>query len=501
MPSVRAERLAFAHHDAVPILAGVDLHLPEGFTGVVGENGAGKSTLLRLVAGDLAPTGGRVRVLPEGARVVRCPQEVDAPTAEVLALAAAEDAAARRWSGLLHLRPGDLERWATLSPGERRRWQVAAALARDPDVLLLDEPTNHVDDAARALLVDALRAFRGVGLVVSHDRALLAALTTRTLRVHAGGAALYAGAYEAARARWEAEAEAAWRRRGDAQEAARRAARALDAARREHAQAEAMRGTARRARGPKDSDARTLGAKTRAAWAEDRLGRSVRVLRGEALRAQAAIPDPPAAPEPGRAVFVGFERAPRPVLLALDAPTVAAGGRAVLREVKVRLGREGRVHVRGPNGAGKSTLVRALLDAAALAPGRLLHLPQELAPGAGVAALAEVRGLAPEVRGRVLSLVAALGVDPARLLASAAPSPGEARKLVLALGLGRHAWGVVLDEPTNHLDLPSVERLEAALAAYPGAVLLVTHDAALAARCTTETWHVEGGRVEAGAAR
>jgi ATPase subunit of ABC transporter with duplicated ATPase domains len=312
---------------------------------------------------------------------------------------------------------------------------------------------------------------------------------------------LYAGAYDAARARWEAEAEAAWRRRGEAQDAARRAARALDAARREHAQAEAMRSTARRGRGPKDSDARTLGAKTRAAWAEDRLGRSVRVLRGDAERAQAAIPDAPAAAELGRSVFVGFERAPRPVLLALDAPAVAAGGRTVLREVKVRLGREDRVHVRGPNGAGKSTLVRALLGGAALAPGRLLHLPQELAPGAGAAALAEVRGLAPEVRGRVLSLVAALGVDPARLLATAAPSPGEARKLVLALGLGRHAWGIVLDEPTNHLDLPSVERLEAALAAYPGAVLLVTHDAALAARCTTETWHVEGGRVETGAAR
>jgi ATPase subunit of ABC transporter with duplicated ATPase domains len=62
------------------------------------------------------------------------------------------------------------------------------------------------------------------------------------------------------------------------------------------------------------------------------------------------------------------------------------------------------------------------------------------------------------------------------------PSPGEARKLLLALGLDRHAWALVLDEPTNHLDLPTVERLEAALADYPGAILLVTHDDAFAAR-------------------
>ncbi len=96
----------------------------------------------------------------------------------------------------------------------------------------------------------------------------------------------------------------------------------------------------------------------------------------------------------------------------------------------------------------------------------------------------------------MLSVVAALGCDPARLLASGALSPGEARKLHLALGMGRHAWALLLDEPTNHLDLPSVERLEAALAAYPGALLLVTHDDGLAARCTTRTWFLQGGRVE-----
>ena len=107
-----------------------------------------------------------------------------------------------------------------------------------------------------------------------------------------------------------------------------------------------------------------------------------------------------------------------------------------------------------------------------------------------------VRDLREEERGRTLSLVAALGVDPERLLGSQSPSPGEARKLAIAYGLGRQVWGLVLDEPTNHLDMLAIERLEEALIEYPGAMVMVTHDDALARRCTTIEWRLERRRVE-----
>ncbi|WP_242346074.1 ATP-binding cassette domain-containing protein [Anaeromyxobacter terrae] len=489
MPSVRLERLSFAYADSVPILSDVDLLLPSGFTALVGENGAGKSTLLALLAGALSPGEGRVRL--EGATVALCPQEVHRPGDELFALAGREDGEARRLRASLALDPGDLARWETLSPGERKRWQLAGALAAEPEVLLLDEPTNHADADARALLVAALRRFRGVGVVVSHDRALLEAIAPRTLRLHRGEARLWPLPYGAARAAWEAELRAAWDRRGAAQDAARRAARKLDEARREREAAErAMSG---RRRDPKDSDARTLGAKTLRAWAEDRLGRDVNRLRAAAERADDAVANALPAAALGGAISLGFERAPRPVLLSLDADVVRAGAMPVLRDVHVRLGREARVRVEGPNGAGKTTLVEALLGGSTLPPEKLLHLPQELPAGAGARLLEEVRALAPETKGRVLSLVAALGSDPGRLLASRDPSPGEARKLLLALGLGRHAWALVLDEPTNHLDLPTVERLEAALEAYPGAILLVTHDDAFAARVLGERADAPGG--------
>jgi ATPase subunit of ABC transporter with duplicated ATPase domains len=494
MLSIQLERAAFAYSDAVPLLADVDVHLTRGFTGIVGENGAGKSTLLRLIGGELAPTSGRVILEPRDAAIACSAQGVDELAADVRVLAERDDASAGRWRGVLALEPGELSRWPTLSPGERRRWQLGAALAREPDVLLLDEPTNHVDGIARDLAIAALRRFRGIAIVISHDRALLDELTSATLRVHAGTATLVPGNYSRAKATWEAGEAYARDQRAEAQRVARHAARKLTDARRDQQAADASRSGARRKRGPRDHDAVSMMTTTLVGWAESRHGRRVEVARREVARAEDEVPDAPVARAIGRSVFVGYERPPRRWLFELAQDEIRAGDAAILRGVRIAVGPADRIRLVGANGTGKTTLVRAMLAASTLPDDRVLYLPQELSEGAAQELLATARGLPTGERGRVFSLVAALGVEPERLLASRAPSPGEARKLALALGLGRHAWCLVLDEPTNHLDLPSIERLEDALAAFPGAIVLISHDPAFAARCTTRTWQIEDGR-------
>jgi ATPase subunit of ABC transporter with duplicated ATPase domains len=137
-------------------------------------------------------------------------------------------------------------------------------------------------------------------------------------------------------------------------------------------------------------------------------------------------------------------------------------------------------------------LLRALLASAH--PNVLenvLHLPQEQWAEDVATLTRAVASLDAERRGRVLAVFAALGSDPERVARRAGGdttlSPGEARKLALSFGLGRHAWALVLDEPTNHLDLPTIERLERALEVYPGCVVLVTHDDAFARACARST--------------
>ena len=477
--------LAFSYDGAsAPLLTGLSAHLPIGFTGVLGANGAGKSTLLRLLCGQLIPTAGHV----EGAAdAVYCEQRTDDPPADLADLLDDWSAYAFRLRGRLGVETDFLARWNVLSHGERKRAQIAWALWRRPTLLAIDEPTNHLDGAARALLVEALGQFRGVGVIVSHDRALLDALCGQCIWLEPPGAQVYAGGYTSARDQRRHDRD----RRVAERETAARANRALEqemAVRRERAAREhkvrSKRGLARN-----DSDGREKI--DRARIADGKAGATLRQMEGRSRHAATRLAAAQVDKEYRTGIWLSAERSRRDHLFVLDAGELPLGGGRVLRHPALSMGPADRVGVVGPNGAGKSTLLRRILAVARPSGGQVIDMPQELPAATAARLIGEARGLPAARLGQVMTVVSRLGSRPQRLLETAEPSPGEVRKLLLALGMAGSPQLLVLDEPTNHLDLPSIEALETALRDCPCGLLLASHDLPFLDRLATSVWRIE----------
>jgi ATPase subunit of ABC transporter with duplicated ATPase domains len=121
-----------------------------------------------------------------------------------------------------------------------------------------------------------------------------------------------------------------------------------------------------------------------------------------------------------------------------------------------------------------------------------MYLPQELGAEESRDILEAVLGVEEKRRGEILSGFSRLGSDPRLLFASALPSPGEVRKLLIARSIFYDPALIVMDEPTNHLDLVSIGLLETALAEYSGALLLASHDPVFLSRLTNREWAVAG---------
>jgi ATP-binding cassette subfamily F protein 3 len=488
------------------LLDHANAQIPEGSKlGLVGRNGIGKSTLLDLIRGRLMPDDGDI-VLPRGHRIGFLAQEAPSgagtPLGTVLAadrerarllaeldgdpaplriaeIAARLDAiaarsaparAARILAGLgfdpaMQESPID-----ELSGGWRMRVALAAILFAEPDLLLLDEPTNHLDMEASLWLERYLRRYRHSFILVSHDRQLLNAAASSTLHLEAGKLTLYSGNFDAyLRARGAAKArQAALAQRQDQQ--------------RRHMQefVDRFRYKASKAR-----------------QAQSRLKALAK------LQPVAAIAEAPPMelrlPEPATL---------RPPLITLAAASVGyADDNPVLSGLDLRLDPDDRVALLGANGNGKTTFARLLagrlpaLSGAVTRPSKLVtgffaqHQIEEMRPDESaydhLAAL--LPDLPPEaIRARLGGF--GFGQDKAFVPVSAL-SGGERARLNLALVTHDAPALLILDEPTNHLDMETRESLVEALADYPGAVVLVSHDWHLVELVADRLWLVENGTV------
>jgi ATP-binding cassette subfamily F protein 3 len=171
---------------------------------LVGVNGAGKSTLIRLLTGAEAPTAGSVRLGHNVVSEYFAQDQYKVLEGETRMLDDISRAAVRvpevELRSLLgcFLFSGDdvFKPLGVLSGGERNRYALARILVSPSNFLLLDEPTNHLDMRAKDVLLDALAAFSGTVVFVSHDRDFIDRLATRVLEVENGAVTAYEGNYE-----------------------------------------------------------------------------------------------------------------------------------------------------------------------------------------------------------------------------------------------------------------------------------------------------------------
>ncbi|MFF8315676.1 ABC-F family ATP-binding cassette domain-containing protein [Streptomyces bobili] len=482
---------------------------------VVGENGSGKSTLLRLLAAAEVPDTGEITVsFPGGTGYLAQTLDLDADrtvqAAVDLALAELRDMEGRlrmmeeslgeagdedlaaygelltayedrggydadaRVDATMHgLGLAGITRdrpLGSLSGGEQSRLALACVLAAAPELLLLDEPTNHLDAAAVRWLEEHLRAHRGTVVAVTHDRGFLERIATTILEVDRDARTVlrYGDGWAGYRAAKAAARRGAEQRYADWVEEVARAKELLEAAGRRLAVTghDPKQGFGKHRR----SHEAKLGGQVRSV--RERLGRLRRNPVAEPpapLRFTTAPSAPPGPAEDGPlAEYDGVQVGER---LRLDGLLALAAGQ--------------RLMVTGENGAGKTTLLRVLAgdlepDAGTVRrPARTGYLAQELpAHPTRLPLLAAFAAGWPGPADEYAEQLLALGLF--RLEDLRVPvadlSVGQRRRLQIARLVTRPADLLVLDEPTNHIALDLVEDLQTALAAYPGAVVMASHD-------------------------
>ncbi|MBU2514632.1 ATP-binding cassette domain-containing protein [bacterium] len=487
--SIEFQNVTFAYETlSEPLINRLSLQFYPGWTGVIGVNGVGKSTLLKLSTGTLSASQGQV-FIPGNA--LYCQQRTDSPPDRFSDFINAMDHDAFVLKGQLLIEENWPSRWNSLSHGERKRAQIGTALWIQPAVLAIDEPTNHLDQLARSVLIKALQSFKGVGLLVSHDRELLDTLCRYCLFLDPPEIFQRPGNYSKVWKQIQQERESIQKQHLQANSEYKKLEREVKKRRSEALQADKKR--SKRGIDQKDHDAKSKINMARLTGKDAVASKLMNQLEGRRSQAQNRLNQIKVKKTYETGIWQQGEKSKKDLLFSIPHGILSLGEGRQLSFPNLSMKPDDHVSLTGLNGTGKSTLLKHITESITLPPDRMICIPQEIDAEKSRLILQEVHQLPGDKLGHMMTVINRLGTRPPRLLESSEPSPGEVRKIMLAIGVANIPHLIVMDEPTNHLDLLSIDCLQDTLKDYPAGLLLISHDKRFLRELTTINWHITEG--------
>ncbi|GFH96224.1 putative ABC transporter ATP-binding protein YbiT [Lachnospiraceae bacterium] len=453
--------------------------------GLVGANGAGKTTLLRVLAGELEPDAGTVKVMCDTHFFRQFSEGVDPFELEGKEMKA------------MHIQ--DKVWQEVVSGGEDTRMRLAWMFSSGKMLVFLDEPTANLDMKGIALLKQKLLELDTM-IIVSHDRALLNALCTRIVEIRDGQLASYEGNYDDYTRLKEQNIRRQWTEYENYTSEKRRLEKVYLQKKQKAASIEKIpKGMTPKEAGlrnflskhPKDAKAGRMEASAKNVLERlEHMEVKEKPRELPRMRPDFRLTDPPESAVVIRGEGISFSY---------------ENGGEIFRDASFRIRNRSRVAVVGENGAGKTTLLKLITGEYPLEKGSIYVAPkvaigllsQNMASlDCGKTVLENVMEDSVQKENIARTILARLLLSAQDMRKEAGVlSGGERIKLAFAkLFVGR-VNVLILDEPTNYLDIPSVEALEEMFSEYEGVLVFVSHDEAFIRACATEILEVRDGKI------
>jgi len=464
----------------MPIFENLNLEFEQGWSCIVGSNGSGKSTLLKLISKEIQYEEGSIKGNDLTHYCMQTTEEIPENLENFMMTYTSKSFKIR---DILSIDDEWLYQWDTLSFGERKRMQIALAIFEEPDVLLVDEPTNHLDTKSKKIVLNALKAFKGIGILVSHDRELLDNLSQATIILRNKNTFSFKTPFSKAMDEYLTNMEFLDKTQSQQYSELKKLKKSIQTQHEKVSQSKKR--MSKKELNKNDKNSKTKIDLARFTGKDKNDGQELSKLKSKQSKLISNAVKTDKVFELGIEFHDSTARNIFPIVIKKN--ILELGENKKLSYQTLSINQYDKIGIIGENGAGKSSFLNHLLSTVDLKDA-YLYIPQEITQDESKKLFDDINNLTNDKKGEIYTIVRKLASDPIKLQDSVIPSPGEVRKLMIAKGLLQSPSLIILDEPTNHMDLDSIVSLESAFKEYNGTMLVISHDKTFLDSIVNETW-------------